>query len=391
MVITLRQALAVYNRWVATAAPTGLLERGSLRADLAQGLSESILPSLDGLRAVAVFLVVFYHFGLPLVNGGLGVLMFFVISGFLITWLLLKEEARWAAVSLRLFYVRRVLRIFPAFYVYWVLAVFGFWVLLGKHPLWPQAVASFLYVNNYYQAILGDPNTGLSHTWSLGIEEQFYLLWPLSFILLRTNKRRILALASAILGVWVYRTMLVNVVGVPQGYIYEAFETRADHLAIGCLLAVLLYERRLPYLFNTLTGHRFFIWLTIAALGTSSVAPFLMQHDYRDSIGFIVEPVLMAILIVQAVSFRNTTAAWLNWRPVSYAGRISYSIYLYQQILIHPIKRLLSPFSAPVALLGAMAAVVLVASASYYVVEKPFLALKGRLGQRHGRGAPSAP
>jgi peptidoglycan/LPS O-acetylase OafA/YrhL len=99
------------------------------------------LPSLDGLRAIAVFLVVFYHSGLP-VNGGVGVLMFFVISGFLITWLLLHEDKRWGNISLRLFYIRRTLRIFPAFYVFWVLVVFTF--IVFRKPLQvSQAAASF--------------------------------------------------------------------------------------------------------------------------------------------------------------------------------------------------------------------------------------------------------
>src|SRR5918995_3010394 len=123
-----------------------------MRPDLASALRQSNLPSLDGLRAIAVFLVVFYHFGVPYVNGGLGVLIFFVISGFLITWLLLKEEARWGNVSLKLFYIRRTLRIFPAFYAYWLLIVVGLGLILGKRIIWPQAVSSFFYVNNYYQA-----------------------------------------------------------------------------------------------------------------------------------------------------------------------------------------------------------------------------------------------
>jgi peptidoglycan/LPS O-acetylase OafA/YrhL len=126
----------------------------------------------------------------PGINGGTGVLVFFVLSGFLITWLLLKEEERFGTISLKLFYLRRTLRIFPAFYVYWILLV-GSVLIVGRRVLIAQAVCSLLYVNNYYQAIFGDPNTGLSHTWSLGIEEQFYLLWPVTFLLLKANKRRI--------------------------------------------------------------------------------------------------------------------------------------------------------------------------------------------------------
>ena len=199
---------------------------------------------------------------------------------------------------------------------------------------------------------------------------------------MRSNKRRIGALAFAILGIWVYRLTLVHVLHVGQGYIYEAFDTRADHLAIGCLLAVTLYESRVPRLFNGLTGHAWLIWVTLALLGISSAIPFLTPHDYRDSAGFIVEPLLVAVLIVQAVSFRDTTARWMNWRGVRFAGRISYSIYLYQQILIHPVKRILTPFPAPIALLGAVTCVLITAAASYYLVEKPFLALKEVVGQR---------
>ena len=156
----------------------------ALPSHLAEGLKRSQLPALDGIRAIAAFLVVISHAGYAWVPAGLGVLAFFVLSGFLITWLLLKEDAKYGEVSLRLFYARRALRIFPAFYVYWALVV-GSRLLLDRPLIWTQAIASFFYVTNYYQAINGDPNTSLSHTWSLGIEEQFYFLWPLTFLLLR--------------------------------------------------------------------------------------------------------------------------------------------------------------------------------------------------------------
>ena len=134
----------------------------ALPISLTAALKRPSLPSLDGLRAVAVFIVVLYHFGLTAVNGGQGVLIFFVISGFLITWLLLKEEEKWGSVSLKLFYLRRTLRIFPAFYAYWILVVVGFG-LLGKHVHPVQATAAFFYVNNYYQGIFGDPKIGRAH------------------------------------------------------------------------------------------------------------------------------------------------------------------------------------------------------------------------------------
>src|SRR6266568_3863839 len=121
---------------------------------LLRALGGSRLPALDGLRAVAVGVVMVYHFGINAVPGDLGVSAFFVLSGFLITWLLLKEHGTTGDVSLRQFYTRRVLRIFPA----------------------PSAL---LYLVNYFNALHGHPTTSIAHAWSLGIEEQFYLLWPL--------------------------------------------------------------------------------------------------------------------------------------------------------------------------------------------------------------------
>jgi peptidoglycan/LPS O-acetylase OafA/YrhL len=353
-----------------------------IRDGLASALARPTLPSIDGLRAIAVFLVIFYHLGVPRVNGGLGVLMFFVISGFLITWLLLKEERRWGNISLKLFYTRRTLRIFPAFYCYWLLVTVGF-ALVGRHVVWPQALASLFYVNNYYQAIAGDPNTALSHTWSLGIEEQFYLLWPVSFLVLRTNARRIRALAVIIGLVWIYRLSLVTLFDVPQDYIYEALDTRADHLLVGCLLATLLFERPRVTAWRALTaGRGGALWVTLGLLGASSIVATSAGAAYRDTVGFIVDPLLTAALIVQALTLSATSAAWLNRGWVSYLGRISYSLYLYQQIAMEPAKKALAHFPFAVQIGGAIVAVVVAASLSYYVIEKPFLALKERWGKR---------
>jgi peptidoglycan/LPS O-acetylase OafA/YrhL len=114
-------------------------------------------------------------------------------------------------------------------------------VCLRRPLIWPQAFASFFYFNNYYQAIFGNPNTGFSHTWSLAVEEQFYLLWPVLFFLWKDNLRRlIVATISIVIAVWAYRAVLQFGLHVPQGYLYEAFDTRADHLLMGCLLALIL-------------------------------------------------------------------------------------------------------------------------------------------------------
>jgi peptidoglycan/LPS O-acetylase OafA/YrhL len=307
----------------------------------------------------------------------LGVLAFFVLSGFLITWLLLKEEERYGEISLKLFYIRRSLRIFPAFYCYWFLLNSAL-LLVGRQVVIPQAVCAAFYVNNYYQAIFGDPSTGLSHTWSLGIEEQFYVLWPMTFLFLKRNRSRMWFLVAAIAAVWVYREVLVFLVHMNQGYIYEAFDARADHLLIGCLLAVVLRDRAFGLLWERLCWSPWFPVLTAAGLFLSAALANRYGTMYRDAVGFIVDPLLVAILIVQTVAHRSTgLGVALNWGWMRYLGSISYSIYLYQQIVIGPAKSFTTS-THWLALPASMACVVIVASASYWIVEKPFLRLKGR-------------
>jgi peptidoglycan/LPS O-acetylase OafA/YrhL len=254
----------------------------------------------------------------------------------------------------------------------------GFLLLSHRRVAGAQAICSFVYANNYYQAVFGDPNTGLSHTWSLGIEEQFYLLWPLTFLLLKQTRNRIRFLAIGILTVWTYREALVFLAHVHQGYIYEAFDTRADHLMIGCLLAVLLRAGVCGRLWRGLCFSSRLAWGTLVALAASTACAIHFGSDYRDSVGFIVDPLLVAALIVQTLAHPAAgLGIALNWRWVRYLGTISYSVYLYQQIAIGPAKKLAAHWPA-LALPVTTAAVILVASGSYWLIERPFLRLKKR-------------
>jgi peptidoglycan/LPS O-acetylase OafA/YrhL len=356
----------------------------SLPAPLAVGLQKSHLPSLDGIRAVAVALVVFYHLGIPGVPGGMGVLIFFVLSGFLITWLLLKEEERFGHISLKLFYARRTLRIFPAFYVYWFLII-AVWIISSRHIFRAQALSSFFYVSNYYQAIFGDPNTGLSHTWSLGVEEQFYVLWPVTFLLLRNNGRRIKFLLWSIGAVWLYREFLIFVIHRSEVYIYEAFDTRADHLLIGCILAVALRERMWPRVWQLLVESPWRISITVSALVASATMMHFGKAMYRDSLAFIIDPMLAAALIVQGTAYGSTgLGRILNWGWIRYLGVISYSIYLYHPLAMSLGEKLFRklPGLRSVAPLGGVLSVVAAATTSYLLLEQPLQKLRARFARR---------
>jgi peptidoglycan/LPS O-acetylase OafA/YrhL len=186
-------------------------------------------------------------------------------------------------------------------------------------------------------------------------------------------------LGFAVLAFWVYRVVLAVGFGVPQSYIYEAFDTRADSLTIGCLLAVLLREQKLTRFFAWCCAKAWFALITVGLLVISSLIQAYAPHHPRDLFGFAIDSVLAAILIPQMIAFRSSIVGkWLNWSWMRYLGTISYSLYLYQQIAIDPAKKLVRGFPVPVQVAALAAFVVVLASISYFVVERPALRLKER-------------
>ncbi len=335
------------------------------------------LPKIDFLRAVSAGIVVLYHYGVPGIPASFGVLTFFVISGFLITHLLLREQERTGNISLGRFYIRRSLRIFPAFYVYWLLVVADAIYRHRLHAWLAPLICSFFYVNNYYQGLNHYPYSLVAHSWSLGVEEQFYLLWPGIFLLLR---RRLIpltrSLAIAIPCFWVMRAAM-HFHGVDEAYINTAFETRIDAILAGCLLALVLHTGVVAPLIARLRRPPA-MFVVLALLGLSLFKGAHYGIPYRNVIGFAVEPVLVALLILQLTSLRGLT--WMDARPLSYLGRISYSTYLYQEIVIPALKdRIPHPFN----LIGCVLAVWITAALSFELIEKPFLKLKRRFETVH--------
>jgi peptidoglycan/LPS O-acetylase OafA/YrhL len=337
------------------------------------------LPALDGIRMVAVFLVILFHFGLRGVPGAHGVMIFFVLSGFLITWLLLQEQETTGTVSLRGFYRRRTVRIFPAFYAFW-LSVVIVSLIRGKEGSWQPAWSAFFYISNYYSALNGHPENAFSHTWSLSIEEQFYLIWPFVFLLCRQNLQVMTKLLVAVIAVvGIHRAVLSAVFHVNQSYIYSAFDTRIDQLLIGCLLAVSLKRRTVLSFWNVACAHSLMPFLTVGAIASSIFMGPTLLPRYHHVIGFTLEPLLMAVFLAQVIALSSTRVwTWLDAAPVRYLGRISYSLYLYQQVTLYPVRRILAAYPVSVQLVAAVAVTIAVASLSYYFIERPFLQWKHR-------------
>jgi len=345
---------------------------------LQANLNTSRIPALDGLRAFAVFLVIMYHFTYAWVPASLGVLGFFVLSGFLITWLLLKEGDKTGTVSLSGFYKRRALRIFPAFYAYC-----GGWLLLllvtGHKVSWPDVTSALCYVSNYYQALFHPADSFVSHTWSLAIEEQFYLLWPVCFYFGRHNLKRLTWWLAGVIGfVWIYRAVLTFVLHVDQAYLYRAFDTRIDNIMLGCLIAVLAKRGVLRRLWEMLSAKIYLPLVTIGLLVLSSHFT-VYSATYRDVVAFALEPLLVGALMVQVIIFSRTRSwGWLDAQPLRYLGQISYSLYLYHPAIGYQVFKRMpgAPMWQSVGI--ALALTILAASLSYYCIEKPFLRLKDR-------------
>jgi peptidoglycan/LPS O-acetylase OafA/YrhL len=322
------------------------------------------IPSLYGIRGIAAMIVVLHHIGVMIANGGsFAVICFYVLSGFLITHLLLIELDNTHDISLRKFYQRRALRIFPAFYGYAAFYVIGR-IILKLSIDWLGVLSCLTYTNNYFFAFSGHELATMVPMWSLAVEEQFYLIWPFLLWRFRNDRRAMMkGLMCTIFCIWIYRWIMDLI--FPSLYVVTAFETRADALAIGCLMAIANRELRIP---RWLIDQK---WLGLVAILTIVLCSVTELNGARFS--FAIVAVCFAVLIIHAVAHSETVwYKWLNFRPLYALGVISYSLYLYHPFANHLPERFKH---VPIEVAFAIA----LAMGSYFVVERPFLKLKDRL------------
>jgi len=324
------------------------------------------IPSLDGLRAISIALVMVSHLvkwkhisAAPLqAYGGLGVHIFFVLSGFLITNLLLQEQERTSTISLQNFYVRRAFRIFPAAFLFLAIVCVLYW----REMRWTHIAAAVFYVANMDDAkpwIFG-------HLWSLSIEEQFYLLWP--FAVKKWYRHRTAILLSVFLFTPVFRTFVYAV--RDHGALVGSLPVFADQLAIGCLLAV--FANRLP---------RIPTYAAALMAGFALLAPWYPANTAGRTLFmlFVLRPLLNVCIAGIVLHVIQVPYRALNWAPVAWLGRISYSLYLWQELFCSNA----SLHYGFVLVLPAIACACL----SYYLVEQPMLRLREKLARKQS-GAP---
>ena len=331
-----------------------------------------------------MLIVAVYHAHEPWLKAGfIGVGMFFVLSGYLITSLLLNEYEKNGRVSLPRFYMRRALRLMPALWVLVLVTLAATWLWKADEfpELWRNAVWSVLYVTNWAR-VLGADTGILTHTWSLAVEEQFYLLWPalLWFFAVRGGGRRVFQAALALaLCSWLWRIVLLE---RGAGWLRVAcgLDTCFIDPMLGCTLAAWLHGR------EKFCGHaaRALSFLSAAALPALLLIAALQNGPTEKFyyVGSTAVAVLSALIICDVVhNPESKLKTLLCWSPLVRLGVISYGMYLWHLVAGYTFMRWAQP-SAPVALVGVITLGITFAVISFHIVERPFLRLKKRFEVR---------
>jgi peptidoglycan/LPS O-acetylase OafA/YrhL len=343
-----------------------------------------VIPSLDGIRALAFLSVFWAHAGVSYIPGGFGVTVFFFLSGYLITTLLRKEVEVTGTISFKLFYLRRVVRILPPFYLMLALALLCAQIgLVHTEISWPGFAAQALHYSNYW--VIHNSWNGLIEGtgvyWSLAVEEHFYLLFPALYLLLIRGSLSGRAQHAVLLGlcalIMLWRCWLVYHDNVAIDRTYIASDCRFDSMLFGCALAVW----RNPVMDFEKSKGPSVLELVAAAvgLGLLGVTFLVRSPNFRESIRYTIQGVGLYPLFFLVIRHpQMLVARFLNLRFVRFIGTLSYSLYLGHQVLILVVR---SHVPAPwlVQSLIALVASFLLSLAVWRYVEKPCAKLRSKL------------
>lgn len=332
-------------------------------------ITSNNISSLDGLRALSILIVIAQHFSSAhqfgphdylwrFQLGDLGVRIFFVISGFLITTLLMEENTRHGKIDLYRFYARRFLRIFPAYYFF--LAIIFIFTISSVIPnQLGDLLSPLFYFSNYFET-----SRVLAHTWSLSVEQQFYLIWPFIIVLIGFRYGLCIAIAFALLAP-LYRLYLsLDVPNAPT--IWAHFQTTGDAIAAGCIFAMLRERLWAFKTYRSLINQRM---LALAVLAIGFLATSHKWPVFWNGAGSFMMTLLIVIMTDCCIRMNQSIAfKVLNSAPLVFIGTISYSLYIWQQLFAY------GKLTQHAAL--STICLFIVACLSYFLVERPALKLK---------------
>lgn len=343
------------------------------------------IPSLDGIRALAILLVFFAHAGWSRwVPGGLGVTIFFFLSGFLITTLLRRELHKTGKIHLGKFYLRRILRIWPVFYLVLLTGVFltKLQLLPGELMLIPLLGQAF-HLANYAgieHASFGI-TVGSSVYWSLAVEEHFYLIFPAILFAMSRYKWSPLQQWWIFIGICVailaWRYLLVSHFNAIENRTYMASDTRFDSLLFGCALAV--YKN--PVLDSVTFNEKRFIWVYIPlSLITFGLTLLIRDHVFRETIRYTLQGIALTPLFIAAITFKEwKISKLLNHPTIKYLGVLSYSFYLVHHTIIEALRYYFSDWTIIQLASVALVTSLLVSHLLFTAIEKPISGLRHQL------------
>jgi peptidoglycan/LPS O-acetylase OafA/YrhL len=300
------------------------------------------IPSLDGIRAISVLIVVMAHSGFDVVvPGGFGVTIFFFLSGYLISTLMLAEHERTGEIDILKFYLRRIFRLMPPLFLSLIIAYGLTYIgLLSGGITIGGIAAQFLYFANYYGLFFDPGNTipdGTGILWSLAVEEHFYIFYPILMTILlgATLRPRTIAilLGIACLFILVWRIYLVQSPGFVFYRTYYASDTRIDSIMFGCILAVVMNSVRGKRRYNTMTAGQ---WATLAAaVGILLLTLLYRDATFRETIRYSLQGVALMPLFYFSIRFPdNRLFRILNFPWIARLGVYSYAIYLIHYVVI---------------------------------------------------------
>jgi peptidoglycan/LPS O-acetylase OafA/YrhL len=346
------------------------------------------LAELDGFRGLAVLFVVigrYWEFRAPTAElrsltqhlAQLGVLLFFVLSGFLITGLLYRERALTGSISFKRFYIRRALRLLPPIFLFLSTVVILMRFRLVTDVTNTELLECLLYLRN----IFGHSLT-LGHFWSLALEEQFYLLWPITFLLLPLNRAaKIVAWVCAAFMLWRGVAIAISLFPYEHGIYYVRPYFRFDSILIGALVVLIISSSQTAY--GKL--QRFVSVTSGTAFLLAAGVWYAVGEKVSRSLHITIAEILVAFLILHvAMDRKGLVSKLFRSKFLGYFGKISYSLYLWQE-LFTPIEG--PSWGAARQLPWAFVIPIAISILSYHFMERPILQLKDRIaGEAHPRG-----
>ncbi|HEY6578734.1 MAG TPA: acyltransferase [Rhizomicrobium sp.] len=344
------------------------------------------VPSLDGLRAASILIVMLSHYvDSRLFPGGFGVLVFFVVSGFLITRLLFAETRNSGRVSLTNFYLRRFFRLYPVVTIYAATVVL-FFVLTSRPFDWIEPGSALFYFANYLyawsstSAHAGATTMPFGIFWSLSVEEHFYLFFPLLFVLVR-GRALVSWMVAICLACLACRVVLAAM--YPEwltSHIFYFTDVRLDSIAFGVLLAAICETPRSTRTI-ALLEHPFSVAAAAAAI---FLCLAIRDAWFRETLRYTILGASIAVLVAAVVFSPRYAFAQvvLNSAFVRWIGMLSYSLYVWHTFLPLLLRRFAPDLPESLRVAANFALALAVAALSYYAVEKPVASLRRRVGSR---------